>query len=83
MVYQARNFDFANLIDRIQYEGIFTRNGEEVFRGIQVVGYAGTFTGYKQGKFAVALNTRFPDAIGGNIEMLNNLLLRKTPLTSF
>lgn len=76
-VYQARNFDNEMFINRIQYEGIFTRNGEEVFRAVQVVGFAGVFTGYKQGHFAIELNTRYPDSIGGNVEMLDNLLLRK------
>lgn len=70
-------------INRIQYEAIFTRNGQEVFRAVNVVGFAGVFTGFKQGHFGIELNTRYPETIEGNAEMLDNLLLRKRPLSAW
>ena len=61
--------------------GIFTRNGTEVFRGMQVAAFSGIFTGYKKGQFSIEINTRFPDGWGGNLAMMDNLLIKKTPLS--
>jgi len=83
IVYHGRDFDNQNFIDPLQYEAIFTREGKELFRAANVVGFSGVFTGYAEGRFGIALNTRFPDSIFGNTVMLDNLLLRKTELTTW
>lgn len=43
-------------------------------------GFAGIITGYKKGVLAVEVNTRYPQAIGGNANTMENLILRKQPL---
>jgi len=35
------------------------------------------------GFYAIELNTRFPDHIGGNIQMFKNYLQKKTPLITW
>jgi len=51
--------------------------------GINCAGFAGIFTAFKPGKFAIEMNTRFPDHIKGNIEMLDNYLIKHTKLTAW
>lgn len=82
-VYHARNFDFLPFLDSIQIEARMTRNGTEVARSAQVMGYAPVFTGFKNGAFAIEINTRFPEGLGGNEKMLDNLLEKRSPLITW
>lgn len=82
-VWHARNFDNHRFLNPIQYIGNFTRGGKTVFYGGNVAGFAGVFTAFKPGSFALELNTRFPDHVGGNLDMLDNYLFKKTPLVAW
>jgi len=48
-----------------------------------MAGFAGAFTGFKKGVFALEFNTRFPDHIMGNEQMLDNLLIKRRPLAAW
>lgn len=77
-VNHARNLDFSPLeyMNQLVYTGIFTTGGKEVFRSQMVAGYQSMITGMKMGPsgFAIERNTRYTDHVGGNAEMLSNLL---------
>jgi len=76
-VSHARNLDFSpvDVMGNIVYEGIFTKNGEEVFRSQMVAGYTMVITAYKSGPngYALERNTRYADHKGGYKEMMMNL----------
>lgn len=84
-VYHARNFDNDGILDPITYNANFTLGGKTVFISSQITGFSGAFTAYKPGQegFALQLNDRFPDHIGGNEQMVENYLIKKRPLVSW
>ena len=77
-VNHARNLDFSpvDIMTNLVYTAIFTRNGTEVFRSQMVAGYQSVVTGMRMGAdgWAIERNTRYPDHVDGNEEMLKNLL---------
>mmetsp|Transcript_4246 Transcript_4246/g.13321 ORF Transcript_4246/g.13321 Transcript_4246/m.13321 type:complete len:405 (+) Transcript_4246:137-1351(+) len=77
-VAHARNQDFSPipLFRPLVYEGVFKRNGSELFRSEMLAGYVGILTGYRPGSdgYVIERNTRYTDHKGGNREMLQNLL---------
>ena len=82
-VYHVRNLDFGTFVEPLQYNANYIRNGSTVYQGINVAGFLGTLTAFKMGFYAIELNTRFPDHIGGNIQMFKNYLQKKTPLITW
>merc|ERR1719158_2604674 len=80
-VYHGRNLDFsfAEYLQAMAYTGIFTKNGTEVFRAQTIAGYASILTGMRKGPngYTIEINARFPDHLGGNIEMFNNVFKYK------
>tara|TARA_B110000208_G_scaffold191332_1_gene257858 strand:+ start:702 stop:1355 length:654 start_codon:yes stop_codon:yes gene_type:complete len=58
------------------YTGIFKKGGKEIFRSQMVAGYQSVITGMRFGPdgWAIERNTRYPDHVDGNEEMLKNLL---------
>jgi len=94
-VYHARNLDFAPVpfMTKLVYNGVFTKNGTEVFRSQMVAGYVQAITGLRptpagttpNNGWAIERNTRYADHKGGNAEMLNNLMSGsvKRPLTGW
>jgi len=88
--YHGRNLDFSlknngTEMQNVVYIGIFTKGGKEIFRSQMMAGYSCSVTGMKMGPngFTVEVNTRFPDAVGGNKAMLHNLLDEKRPLNGW
>ena len=81
-VAHARNQDFSPipLFRPLVYEGVFKRNGSELFRSEMLAGYVGILTGYRPGSdgYVIERNTRYTDHKGGNREMLQNLLDGRT-----
>ena len=61
-VYHARNLDFSPvpLMRDLVYNGVFTKNGKEIFRAQTLAGYTQAVTGFRAGPngFAVERNTR-------------------------
>jgi hypothetical protein len=86
-VYHARNLDFQPLsnLQPLVYNGIFQRNGTELFRSQMVAGYVMPITAARMGSdgFAIERNTRYTDHEGGNEEMLDNLLKDKRELNGW
>lgn len=77
-VYHARNLDFSpvDVMTNLVYNGIFTKNGKEVFRSQMIAGYVQIITGANmigENGYAIERNTRYTDHWGGNSEMLKNL----------
>ena len=68
-VYHARNLDFSpvDIMGNLVYNGVFTRNGKEVFRSQMVAGYTMAITGARFGDdgYAIERNTRYADHKGG------------------
>jgi hypothetical protein len=82
-VYHARNLDFAPVpfMTKLVYNGVFTKNGKEVFRSQMIAGYTQVITGLRPDNakgYAIERNTRYTDHAGGNSEMLNNLFAGST-----
>jgi hypothetical protein len=88
-VWHARNLDFAPVpfMTHLVFNGIFKKNGKEVFRSQMIAGYTQIITGYRPGGngWAVERNTRYTDHWGGNSEMLGNLFAGSVdrPLTGW
>jgi len=80
-VYHARNLDFsfAEWLQPMTYTGIFTKSGSEIFRAQLIAGYANMITGMRKGSngYTIEINTRFPDHLGGNSEMIKNIFANK------
>jgi hypothetical protein len=76
-VYHARNLDFSPVpfMTNLVYNGVFKKNGKEVFRSQMIAGYTMVITALKLGKdgYAIERNTRYTDHWGGNKEMIDNL----------
>jgi len=87
MIYHARNLDFSprKYMSDLLYVGKFMKNGSELCRAQMVAGYQGVITGMKAGAngFTVEVNTRYPNHVGGNEEMLKNLLEESRPLNNW
>lgn len=78
-VAHARNLDFAPMpiMHPLVFTGVFVKRGVEVFRSQMMAGYAQIVTAAKmdpKNGFSLERNTRYPDHVGGNAEMLKNLL---------
>lgn len=77
-VWHARNLDFAplSIMNKLVWNGIFQKGGNEVFRAQMVAGYTMATTGMRMGPngFAIERNTRYTDHFGGNLKMLRNLM---------
>mmetsp|Transcript_15240 Transcript_15240/g.21416 ORF Transcript_15240/g.21416 Transcript_15240/m.21416 type:complete len:398 (-) Transcript_15240:185-1378(-) len=77
-VYHARNLDFSpfSVMTKLVYNGVFTKNGTELFRSQMIAGYTMVITGARFGPngYAIERNTRYTDHRGGNKEMLQNLM---------
>jgi len=73
-IYHGRNLDFglflgwdrvndtwsvAELLRPLLFNGIFTKNGQELYRSTFYVGYVGLLTGMKKGAFSISVDTRF------------------------
>jgi len=63
------------------YEGIFQKDGQEVFRSQMIAGYTMVITGARfqvgssnEEGYAIERNTRYADHVGGFKEMLGYLL---------
>ena len=59
------------------YNGVFTKNGVEVFRSQMIAGYVMVVTAARfQGGdgYAIERNTRYADHVGGGQEMIGHLL---------
>jgi len=86
-VYHARNLDFsfAEWLQPMTYTGIFTKGGSEIFRAQMIAGYDAVLTGMRKGPngYAVETNTRRPDHVGGNAEMIKNLFTNKITPSGF
>lgn len=86
-VYHARDLDFSpvKIMTNLVYTGIFTKNGQEVFRSQMVAGYQSAITGMRQGPngYTIERNTRYPDHEGGNEEMFKNLLEERRPFNGW
>mmetsp|Transcript_14341 Transcript_14341/g.28928 ORF Transcript_14341/g.28928 Transcript_14341/m.28928 type:complete len:392 (-) Transcript_14341:304-1479(-) len=76
-VYHARNLDFSPVpvMTNLVYNGIFKKNGTELFRSQMIAGYTMVITGARFGPngYAIERNTRYTDHKGGNKEMLHNI----------
>ena len=48
---------------------------------MNIFGFAGIFTGFKPGKFAIEINTRFTDGFEAYYEMIVNNLMKGNKLT--
>jgi phage gpG-like protein len=48
-----------------------------------ITGYSGVLTGFKNGAFTTEINTRYPDALHENKEMIENLITKRRPLASW
>jgi hypothetical protein len=48
-----------------------------------ITGYSGVLTGFKSGAFTTEINTRYPDALHENKEMIENLITKRRPLASW
>eukprot|EP00466_Bigelowiella_natans_P007306 jgi/Bigna1/89035/estExt_fgenesh1_pg.C_420136 len=77
VVYHARNLDFSPLkvMTNLVYNGVFKKNGTELFQSQMIAGYTMVITGIKLGPngYAIERNTRYTDHKGGNKEMLSHL----------
>jgi len=86
-VYHARNLDFApkKYMNELLYIAKFMKNDTEVFRAQMIAGYQGLITAMKFGSngFTVEINTRYTGHLGGNAEMLENLVEEKRPLNNW
>merc|ERR1712032_1552444 len=86
-VYHARNLDFsfAEYLQPMTYTGIFTKGGQEIFRAQTISGYSSILTGMRKGSngYTIEINTRFPDHVGGNSEMIHNALKEKRELSGW
>jgi len=87
MVSHARNLDFGPKegMRDITYVAKFMKGGKEVYRAQMMAGYSCAVTGMKMGPngFSIEVNTRFPEKIGGNKEMMHNLLDEKRTLNGW
>jgi hypothetical protein len=87
MVYHARNqdFSFADKIQPLLYEGVYTKGGAELFRTEAIAGYSNLLTGIRKGPngYAIELNTRYPDHFGGNSDMFNHLFAETRELSGW
>ena len=76
-VWHARNLDFAPVpfMTHLVYNGVFTKNGQEIYTAQMIAGYTQAITGIRRGKngWALERNTRYTDHVGGNEEMLTNI----------
>jgi len=78
-VYHARNLDFSpvDIMTKLVYNGIFTKNGVEIFRSQMIAGYTMAITGTAGGQidgYAIERNTRYTDHTKGFDEMIHNLI---------
>lgn len=75
-VYHARNLDFSppEELSRILYIAIFKKGGKELFRTQTNAGFSGVVTGFKNGSYAVEVNTRMAGHLGDNEKMFENLI---------
>jgi hypothetical protein len=76
-VSHARNLDFSpvDVMGNLVYEGIFKKEGQEVFRSQMIAGYTMVITAYRAGHdgYALERNTRYGDHTGSYKEMVQNL----------
>ncbi|KAL1499283.1 hypothetical protein AB1Y20_011492 [Prymnesium parvum] len=81
-VNHARNLDFTpvEFMKPLTYTAVYTKGGKELYRAQTMAGYTQAVTGLRRGAdgFAVERNTRFTDHLGGNEQMLRNLLGGRT-----
>jgi len=78
-VNHARNLDFAPaILGDLVFNGIFTKNGKDIFRSQMIAGYAQVITGANMvgdDGWAIERNTRYTSSgEKGNNEMIHNLL---------
>lgn len=62
-------------MSKLVYNGVFIKNGKELFRSQMIAGYTMVITAIKMGGngYAIERNTRYSDHFGGNKEMFNGL----------
>ena len=77
IVYHARNLDFQplDIMNQLVYNGIFMKNGTELFRSQLIAGYTQVITGARMGKdgYIIERNTRYGGQ-GSNVAMIRNVL---------
>jgi len=83
-VTHARNLDFmfAKYLSNMTYNGVFYKNGKELFTAQMIAGYALPTTGIRRGKngYTIELNTRYPPKESNIKNLVHNLLTeRRTP----
>lgn len=73
-IIHSRNLDFpfAEKMRRITYEGVYLKDGKELFRAVMFAGINGVMTGHRAG-FSISLNERRPSASSGPGGFLLNI----------
>jgi len=80
-VHHARNLDFsfAKWLQKLTFWGTFIKGGQEIFKVQMIAGYPMALTGMRGGAngYTMESNTRYLDHVGGNTELIHNLLSEK------
>ena len=63
IIIHQRNLDFeiSDVFTKVVHEARFYKNGKHIFDSIMFAGNLGIYTGYKEGKFSISENQRFPN----------------------
>jgi len=84
-VNHARNLDFmlAKWLSNMTYNGVFYKNGVELFTAQMIAGYSAVITGLRRGRngYSIEINTRYPSK-STNIQNLMDSLFKQKRTTS-